>query len=246
LRLLKDRDVKTLDREHILSYLLWLIEKENASEQYVHSVVNALKFYFEKVLKRSREFYEFPRPRKPFKLPDILAKQEVISIINGIENLKHRVIIMTCYSAGLRVSEVVNLRVQDIDSNRMTIHIRGAKGKKDRMVVLSEVLLEVLRRYFRFYKPVDYLFEGNVGGKYSARSVQKILQEAKKKVGVTKGGSVHSLRHSYATHLLESGTDIRYIQDLLGHNSIRTTMRYTHVSIKDISRITSPLDNLPW
>lgn len=246
LRLLGETSVNSLEKHHILSYLLWLIEKNNYSEQHVHSVVNALKFYFEKVLRRPKEFYDLPRPRKPFKLPDILSQDEMMRIINSIDNLKHRMIIMTCYSAGLRVSEVVNLKVNDIDSSRMTIHIRGAKGKKDRMVVLSLRLLEGLRRYVSFYRPVDFLFEGMGGGPYSARSVQKILHDAKKVAGVSKKGSIHSLRHSYATHLLESGTDIRYIQDLLGHNSIKTTMRYTHVSLRDIRNIESPLDKLPW
>lgn len=246
LRLLGETSVNTLEKHHILSYLLWLIEKRNYSEQHVHSTVNALKFYFEKVLNRPREFYDLPRPRKPYKLPDILSQEELMSIINSIDNLKHRMIIMTCYSAGLRVSEVINLKVNDIDSNRMTIHIRGAKGKKDRMVVLSAKLLDGLRRYVEFYHPGNYLFEGANGESYSARSVQKILHEAKKVAGIVKRGSIHSLRHSYATHLLESGTDIRYIQDLLGHNSIKTTMRYTHVSLRDIRNIESPLDKLPW
>ncbi|HRN91636.1 MAG TPA: site-specific integrase [Ferruginibacter sp.] len=246
LRLLGSTSVNSLEKHHILSYLLWLIEKNNYSEQHVHSAVNAIKFYYEKVMKRGKEFYDLPRPRKPYKLPDILSQDEVMRIINSIDNLKHRMIIMTCYSAGLRVSEVVNLKVHDIDSNRMTIHIRGAKGKKDRMVVLSVKLLDGLRRYASFYRPGDYLFEGLNGGPYSARSVQKILHEAKKAAGIHKRGSIHSLRHSYATHLLESGTDIRYIQDLLGHNSIKTTMRYTHVSLRDIRNIESPLDKLPW
>ncbi|MBX2940018.1 MAG: site-specific integrase [Ferruginibacter sp.] len=246
LRLLGETSVNSLEKHHILSYLLWLIEKNNYSEQHVHSAVNALKFYFEKVLKRPKEFYDLPRPRKPFKLPDILSQDELMRIINSIDNLKHRMIIMTCYSAGLRVSEVVNLKVNDIDSQRMTIHIRGAKGKKDRMVVLSSKLLDGLRRYAAFYRPEEYLFEGVGGGAYSTRSVQKILHEAKRVAGVQKRGSIHSLRHSYATHLLESGTDIRYIQDLLGHNSIKTTMRYTHVSLRDIRNIESPLDKLPW
>lgn len=246
LRLLKEVDVNTIEKKHVLSYLLWLIKDQGASEQYVHSVVNALKFYFEKVLKREPEFYDLPRPKKPFKLPEILSHEDIKQIINSIDNLKHRTIIMTCYAAGLRVSEVVNLRVGDIDSSRMTIHIKGAKGKKDRIVVLSDILLSQLRRYYTFYQPQEYLFVGQDGGKYSVRSVQKILQMAKEKAGVTKVGGIHSLRHAYATHLLESGVDIRYIQELLGHNNVKTTQRYTHVSIKDITKIKSPLDRLPW
>jgi site-specific recombinase XerD len=154
--------------------------------------------------------------------------------------------IMTGYAGGLRVSEIIHLKITDIDSKRMTIHIRCAKGKKDRMVPLSKKLLTQLREYFTEYKPREFLFEGKAGGQYSIRSAQQVLQDAKKAAGITKGGSMHSLRHSYATHLLESGTDIRYIQSLLGHNTIKTTMRYTHVSNKVIGNIQSPLDKLDW
>ena len=197
-------------------------------------------------MKREKEFYDLPRPKKPFKLPDVLAEEEVISIIQKIKNLKHRTMIMAGYSAGLRVSEIVNLKVKDIDSKRMMIHIHAAKGKKDRLVPLSKKLLETLREYYTTYKPKDFLFEGQDGKSYSARSVQSILQTAKLKAKINKTGSVHMLRHSYATHLMEGGTDIRIIQELLGHNSIKTTMRYTHVSKKDIGRIESPLDKLAW
>lgn len=245
IRMLQDKDIRELDNAYIKSYLLYL-NKEGSSEHHIHSAVNALKFYFEKVLKREKDKYEFPRPRKPLSLPDILAPEEVMEIIQSIENLKHRAMIMTSYSAGLRVSELVSLKINDIDSKRMTIHIRNAKGKKDRMVTLSQVLLENLRTYYKFYKPKEYLFEGSSGVSISVRTAQAVLKQAKEKVGIKKGGSIHSLRHSYATHLLESGTDIRYIQELLGHNNIKTTMRYTHVSVKDINKIQSPLDNLPW
>ena len=153
---------------------------------------------------------------------------------------------MTGYAGGLRVSEIVGLKITDIDSKRMMIHIRGAKGKKDRMVPLSQVLLITLREYHLAYQPKVYLFENPNGGPYSARSTQQIIQDAKQAAGIQKKGSIHMLRHSYATHLMEAGTDIRYIQELLGHNSIRTTMRYTHVSIKSLGNIQSPLDRLKW
>ena len=169
-----------------------------------------------------------------------------MALLQKMTNLKHRTMIMTGYAAGLRVSEIVRLTIGDIDSKRMTIHIRGAKGKKDRIVPLSKKLLETLRNYYRQYRPINYLFEGQYGGAYSTRSAQSILMEAKQKAGIHKKGSIHSLRHSYATHLMESGTDIRIIQELLGHNTIKTTMLYTHVSKKDITRIESPLDKLNW
>ena len=246
LRLLGKRPVNSLEKKHIMSYLLWLLEKKGCSEAQVHTAVNAIKFYFEKLMKRDKEFYDLPRPKKPFKLPDILAGEEVMALLQKMTNLKHRTMIMTGYAAGLRVSEIVRLTIGDIDSKRMTIHIRGAKGKKDRIVPLSKKLLETLRIYYRQYRPINYLFEGQYGGAYSTRSAQSILMEAKQKAGIHKKGSIHSLRHSYATHLMEAGTDIRIIQELLGHNTIKTTMLYTHVSKKDITRIESPLDKLNW
>jgi len=246
LRLLGTRDVNALGKEQIMSYLLWLLEKKGCSETKVHTAVNAIKFYFGKVIGREKEFYDLPRPRKPFKLPAILAEEEVMSVLTQISNLKHRAMIMAGYSAGLRVSEIIALKPASIDSKRMMIHIQAAKGKKDRMVPLAKKLLETLRQYYIQYKPKKYLFEGKPGEAYSAGSVQEILQGAKKKAKISKKGSVHMLRHSYATHLMEGGTDIRIIQELLGHNSIKTTMLYTHVSKKDIGRIESPLDKLNW
>ncbi len=246
LRLLGNRNINDLQKPHIMSYLLWLIEKQGCSETQVHTAINAIKFYFEQVAGRKKEFYDLPRPKKPFKLPSVLAEEEVFDLIKNINNLKHRTMIMAGYAAGLRVSEIVNLKVNDIDSKRMMVHIHGAKGKKDRMVPLSKKLLETLREYYKQYKPKEFLFEGQFGGAYSARSVQAILQETKVNSNIKKKGSVHMLRHSYATHLMEAGTDTRIIQELLGHNSITTTMRYVHVSKKDIGKIESPLDKLKW
>jgi site-specific recombinase XerD len=246
LRLLKERSVNDLSKDHIQSYLLWLLKEQGCSETKVHTTVNALKFYFEQVMGRGKEFYDLPRPKKPFKLPSILAEEEVLKLIQGVKNLKHKTILMTAYAGGLRVSEIIHLKVKDIDSKRMMIHLHGAKGKKDRMVPLSMILLETLRVYYLAYKPKEFVFESNIGEMYSDRSVQTILQDAKKKAGIDKKGGIHMLRHSYATHLMEEGTDIRVIQTLLGHNSIRTTMLYTHVSNLAIGKIKSPLDKLKW
>jgi site-specific recombinase XerD len=246
LRLLGKVSVSDLTKAHVQSYLLWLIRKKRYSETHVHTAVSAIKFYFEHVEGRAREFYDLPRPRKPLQLPDILAEEEVVSLVGQIGNIKHRALIMMSYSAGLRVSELVGLKIRDVDSKRMMLHIREGKGKKDRMVPLSKKLLETLREYFVQHKPKEYLFEGEKGASYSTRSAQAILYEAKKKACILKKGSIHMLRHSYATHLLEGGTDIRYIQTLLGHNNLKTTMRYTHVSIPKIEGIQSPLDKLPW
>ena len=246
LRVLGNKPADTLNKEQLLSYLLWLLKEKGCSETQVHTAVNAIKFYYEQVLGRDKELYDLPRPKKAFTLPDILAEEEIVELIHAIPNIKHRSMIMIAYSAGLRVSEIVKLRITDIDSKRMMIHLRAAKGKKDRMVTLSKKILAVLREYFLLYKPRIYLFEGQNGGEYSVRSVQKIVQDAKIRAGITKKGGVHSLRHSYATHLLEAGTDIRIIQELLGHNSIKTTMLYTHVANKIMSKIESPLDKLDW
>ena len=245
LRLLGSLCVNDLSKEHIRSYLLWLIRKKGYSELQVHTAVNAIKFYFEQVEKRGREFYDLPRPKKKEQLPSILAEAEVVTLLQQTGNLKHKALLMTAYSAGLRVSELVSLKTKDIDSQRMLIHVRQGKGKKDRMVPLYSKLLEVLRTYHKAYKPKEYLFEGEEPGTpYSTRSAQEVLKVVKQKARIQKSGSIHSLRHAYATHLLESGTDIRFIQELLGHQSLRTTLIYTHVSVKNIGNIQSPLDRL--
>ncbi|RYZ49026.1 MAG: integrase [Sphingobacteriales bacterium] len=244
LRLLKEVPVASLTKTQVQAYLLWLLQKRGYSEVHVHTTVNALKFFFEQVEGRGREFYDLPRPKKPQKLPSILAEEEMITLIQKTENLKHRALLMTAYSAGLRVSELVSLQIRDVDSKRMLIHVRAGKGKKDRMVPLSHKLLETLRFYFKEARPMVYLFESTPGQPYNTRYAQAIVKSAKMKAGIQKKGSIHLLRHSYATHLLESGTDIRYIQAFLGHNSLQTTMRYTHVSRLKIESIQSPLDKL--
>jgi site-specific recombinase XerD len=246
LRLLGTVSVSSLTKANLESYLLWLVKKKNYKESHLHTAINALKFYFEAVEGRPREFYDVPRPKKPLKLPHILAAEEVVELVKKTDNLKHRALLMTAYGAGLRVSELVSLKISDIDSKRMMIFVEQSKGKKDRLVPLSPLLLETLRLYVKKYKPRQFLFEGEKGGAYSTRSAQEVLKEAKKWAGIYKRGSIHSLRHSYATHLLEGGTDIRYIQSFLGHNSLKTTLRYTHVMMPKISNVGSPLDKLPW
>lgn len=244
LRLLAARNIEDLTKEQIQSYLLWLAERRKCSETVINTTINAIKFYLEQVLGRDKEYYDLPRPKMPKKLPDVLATQEMTMIIRSISNLKHRAIIMTAYSAGLRASEIVNLRIRNIDKWRMTIKVECGKGKKDRYVPYSPTLQEVLREYYIQYRPVEYVFEGTPGEKYCVRSAQEILSNAKLVTKVKKKGGLHLLRHSFATHLLESGTDIRYIQELLGHESIKTTLRYTHVTPKALKKIQSPLDKL--
>jgi site-specific recombinase XerD len=244
LRVLGKVPVASLLPQHIHAYLLWLIQKKGYSETAVHTAVNAIKFYFEQVEKKDKTYYELPRPKKPQLLPNILAEGEVAALLQKIGNLKHKVLMMTAYSAGLRVSELVSLQVKDIDSARMVIHIRRGKGKKDRLVPLSKTLLHYLRAYYKMYRPETFLFEGEKGKSYSTRSAQKVLAMAKRATKIGKRGSIHMLRHSYATHLLEAGTDIRYIQAFLGHHNIKTTMRYTHVTMPKLENIQSPLDRL--
>jgi site-specific recombinase XerD len=184
-----------------------------------------------------------PRPRRDRKLPSVLSQEEVLRIISVVRNLKHQTLLLLIYSAGLRVGESVRLRLQDIDGDRGLIWLRGAKGKKDRCTLLSGILLEQLRQYYKVYQPAEYLFEGGDGRRYlSERSVQHIFERAVEKAGIIKDVSVHSLRHSFATHLLENGTDLRYIQTILGHSSSKTTEIYTHVSRNVLGKIVNPLD----
>lgn len=243
MRIVGEIAIDKLSEEQIRSYILWLIKEKKASEARLHSAINALKFFYEKLLSREKFFIEIPRPKKPAMLPAVHATSQVKKIIKAVDNIKHQCMLMLAYSGGLRVSEIVNLKLSDINSERMVIHIKNAKGKKDRIVPLSEKLLSILRVYYQKYKPKSYLFEGD-SGMYSMRSCQRVFQQAKERSGINYKAGIHSLRHSYATHLLEQGTDIRIIQDLLGHNNLKTTQRYTHVSLLEISKIKSPLDFL--
>lgn len=185
------------------------------------------------------------RPRQEKTLPNVLSKEEVKKLLNASTNLKHRAMLSLIYACGLRRSELLNLTFKDIQADRLIITVRQSKGKKDRIVTLSPMLLVELRQYYLQFRPLNYLFEGQiVGEKYSARSLEEILKKACKTAKINKPVTLHWLRHSYATHLLERGTDLRYIQELLGHSSSRTTEIYTHVSMKSLSQICSPFDDL--
>ena len=244
LHIIGDFPVQNLDQDRIKSYLLYCKEQLNLSENQIHSRINALKFYYQQVLHQQDFFIHIPRPKKPSLLPKALNTKEIKKIIAQTENPKHRLIIKLCYGMGLRVSEVVNLRIQDIDSTQMRVHIQQSKGKKDRYTNLPHSILQELRAYYREYAPKDFLFEGQNGGKYSVRSAQQIFRTAMKKANIRKTIGIHSLRHSYATHLLEHGTDISHIQKLLGHNNIKTTLIYTQVTDTTLGNISSPLDSL--
>ena len=220
---------------------------QGLSEHTLHSRMNAIKYYYEQVLHRQKVFFDIPRPKKPLQLPKVLNDGELGRLFNALQNKKHKAILFTAYSAGLRVSEVVALKLTDIDSGRMQIMVRAAKGKKDRYVNLSPVLLDILRKYVSMQprKPTMYLFEsGQTGEAYPIRTVQQIFSNAKAMARIGKEVGIHSLRHTFATNLLEKGTDIRYIKDLLGHFNIKTTERYLHVSRQKLVNIASPLDEL--
>ncbi|MFN0203659.1 MAG: tyrosine-type recombinase/integrase [Bacteroidia bacterium] len=218
--------------------------KEGISESYQNQIINAIKFYYEQVLRQEKKTYALPRPIQPEKLPNVLSQEEVGKLLNAIDNPKHKCMIMLIYSAGLRLSELINLRIADIQVSRMEIFVKGGKGKKDRITILSEKILSLIKSYIELYHPVDFLFEGIYGGIYSARSVQAVFTEAKEKSGINPYATVHTLRHSFATHLLEAGISLTVIQQLLGHHSIKTTEIYTHITNNLRKQVKSPLDSL--
>ena len=226
-----------------MRFLLKSIEDRRWSESAQNQAVNAIKFYFEKVLGQERTFYEL-RPRKSQKLPGVFSEQEIIALFKAIENLKHRTILMLIYSAGLRIGESVKLRKADINLERKSIFIKAGKGKKDRYSVLSDKVVLLLQEYIEAYKPDYWLFEGQDGGQYSTRSIQQVFRRAVAKADINPYSTVHTLRHSFATHLLERGMDLRYIQSLLGHSSSETTEIYAHVTKKAREKLYSPLDFL--
>ncbi len=240
----REVDTVKLELSDIEKFFLYLIEKRRVSVSYHNVSLGAIKFYYERVLGKPGIMEGIGRPKGEKLLPEVLSEEEVARLFDAIDNLKHRCILITVYSAGLRLSEVVNLKLVDIDSERMKILVHGGKGKKDRYTVLSEGLLRLLREYYQVEKPVKWLFEGATGGQYSPQSVQNIMREAVKEAGIRKHATVHTLRHSFATHMLENGTDLRYIQNLLGHNSTKTTEIYTHITTKGMDQLKSPFDRL--
>ena len=245
--LLKHINADHLSVENLRRYMVYCKEKCGLKENTLHSRLNAIKFYYEQVLRKDKFFLAFPRPKKHLQLPRLLNETEVTRLFNALNNKKHKAMLFTAYSAGLRVSEIAALKLTDIDSRRMQIFIERAKGKKDRYVPLSPIVLDILRSYIKEYKPrpKKYLFESETTGEaYPIRTVQQIFYNAKEKAGIKKEIGMHSLRHSFATHLLEKGTDIRYIKDLLGHFNIKTTERYLHVSRRELVNIKSPFDDL--
>ena len=245
LRYFSMKDITDISNDDLIDFNNNYILKNNFSASFQNQVVNAVKLYFSAIQHKKIDVELIHRPRREKVLPNVLSKEEVKAILNAHVNIKHKMMLNLIYSCGLRCGELLALHPVHIDSKRNIIFLKNAKGKKDRIVPLSPLILKMLREYYKIYKPKTYLFEGqNISMPYDARSLQLILKQALEKTGIRKPVTLHWLRHSYATHLLESGTDLRYIQELLGHSSSKTTEIYTHVSTKSIQQIKSPFDDL--
>lgn len=233
-----------INQTDIKNYLDYLADKKEATASTLNCAMNALRFYYGSILGKNF-IYQIKRAKKEKKLPVVLSKEEVKRLIDSVKNLKHKLMLSITYSAGLRVSETVSLRIQDIDFERKILIIKGAKGKKDRTTLLSDKVSRDINEYLHAYHPKFWLFEGQRNEKkITSRSLQKVFENAIKESGLKKEAGIHSLRHSFATHLLENGTDLRIIQELLGHESSKTTEIYTHVSTKILKNIRSPIDDL--
>jgi len=239
------RSPEALGDPEIREYLHYLIKERKVSQGAVTQAYGALKFFYETTLKRDWEGFRIPKGKMGKRLPIVLSRQEVEALFGAIKNLKHRAILMTIYSAGLRISEALHLKLSDIDSQRMTIRIEHGKGNKDRYTLLGKRNLDILREYWKRYRPRDWLF-CNPSRKrpLSTTAVRRVFTKALRRAGIKKHAIVHTLRHSFATHLLEAGTDLYHIQHLLGHTNPKTTAVYLHLSRKELTQVTSPLDLL--
>ena len=233
-----------IDKAKIIEFELYLVKEKKVSASYQNQSINAIKFYMEQVLKLKKGHYELERPLTPQKLPLVLSPQEIGLILERVKNIKHKAILSTIYGCGLRISECINLKIADIDSINGRIWIRSGKGNKDRITLLPDSLLILLRNYYKKYLPKVWFFEEPNHSSYSTTSIRKLFAKAKKNADIIRPATVHTLRHSFATHLLENGTNLRYIQQLLGHTSSKTTEIYTHVCQTDLTKVTSPLDRL--
>lgn len=240
----KLQSLQTVTKEQIEGYVFELITKYKISASTQNGVINAIKYYYEYVLEQPREYYNIGRPKKSLNLPNVLSVQEVKAIINSPANLKHKAILHTLYSAGLRIGELVRLRVTDIQSEDGYLFIKDSKGKKDRHAVLSPYLLTLLRQYYRAYKPAYWLFEGQTGGQYTSTSIQSIFRKAVKDTKSNPWSTPHTLRHSFATHLVQSGISLRHVQIAMGHSNSKTTELYTHILANNSKTLKSPLDYL--
>lgn len=241
---LSDEHLEQLEDKDVITSIIKLVKTKNYSASSQKQLIGALNLFYKELFKRQIDFSIIYPVRRENYLPQILSKSEVKLLLDNTINIKHKAILSTIYGMGLRISEALNLKIIDIDSKRMLVHIKNAKGKKDRFVMLPENLLVLLREYFKKYRPEVYLFEGHYSKQYSASSIRKILKSSLNKAKIKKPTTVHTLRHTFATHLLENGTDIRIIQKLLGHKNIGTTLQYTQVAKSTIENVVSPLDTI--
>lgn len=230
--------------KELLNNGFMLISQKQMAYSTQKQLIGALTLFYQEMYNRTVQLQPLRPTRKPNTLPTVLSQQEVKRLFKATHNLKHKAMLVTVYSLGLRSGELLNLKIHDVDGDRNLVNIIEAKGKKDRIVVLPEKLRILLRQYFKEYKPKMYLFEGQKGGKYTSSSLSKVFKNSLHKAKINKQATLHTLRHSYATHLLEQGTDIRVIQKLLGHKNIKTTQIYTHVAETELLKVRSPLDLL--
>ena len=244
-RFFQNKKLESLTIEDIIQFNNDYIMRKNLSSSYQNQVINAVKLFYRNRFNKTMEVEFIQRPRREKRLPNVLSKEDVKSILEAPTNLKHRAMLSLIYACGLRRSELLNLTLKDVLSDRNLLFIQQSKGKKDRVVPIGNKLIEMLRDYYKAFKPKTWLFEGQFPStKYSEKSLENVLKQSLTKTKISKKVSLHWLRHSYATHLLENGTDLRYIQELLGHSSSRTTEIYTHVSTLNLQQIRSPFDDL--
>jgi integrase/recombinase XerD len=245
IRFMGDKQPEGWNLADIIRFNNDYILKNGHSVSYQNQMVNAVKLYLKVVENKQIRVDEIHRPRPEHRLPNVLSKSEVKAILQSLANIKHRAMLSLIYACGLRCGELLSLEISAVDSNRRLLIIRQGKGNKDRVVPLSEKIIGLLREYYGIYRPLTYLFEGqNSGTPYNSRSLQQVLKQALAKANINKPVTLHWLRHSYATHLLEAGTNLRYIQEILGHSSPKTTQIYTHVSNDGLQNVHSPFDNL--
>lgn len=236
--------IENITETDIVLFNQHYIIRNNYSATFQNQLVNAIKLFYRKYNNTNLNLEKLERPKNSKKLPEVMSMEEVAALLNSIKNTKHKALLSLIYAGGLRIGEALNLQLKDIDSKRLMLHLKNAKGKKDRYVPLSTKILDLIRAYYIAYKPKIYLFEGAGGGQYDPSSARAIFHKAVAAARIHKNVTLHTLRHSYATHLLESGTDIRLIQELLGHNDPKTTMIYTHVSTTSLQKIENPFDKL--
>lgn len=244
LNYISENKIENVSGLELSQYFYYCKKELNYGYSMMKQLLASVKFLYQEVLNESIDFDFNIKMKKPSTIPEVLSVEEVQRFLNTFTNLKHKAIFTLCYSAGLRLGEILNLKIGDIDSNRMQIHIKQGKGKKDRYTMLAPNVLDLLRNYVKEYVPKEFLFEGQNGGKYSSASVQNLMRKHRKLANIKKKATPHTLRHSFATHLLDNGTDIRFIQELLGHKHISTTQIYTHVSTRDLKDVKSPIEGI--